>query len=75
MKHPRRYFLIKSKNGKVGALASLAEMEVYNNLLSDSVEVYEVTFAEWLPVAWSESDYVGQCPTHITEDEYWRQYG
>ena len=74
-KHPRRYFLIKSQSGKIGSLAPLTENRVYNTMLSDRVEVYEVTFAEWLPVAWSESDYTDACPTAITEADYWRQYG
>lgn len=75
MQHPRRYFLIEARNGKVGALAPLAEMQIYNQNLSSHANVREVSFAEWLPVAWLESDYVGECPTRITEDEYWRLYG
>lgn len=70
----RRYFIV-TRDGKSGTLAPLTAMRGYIEALLASDKVREVTFAEYLPLAWQESDYTDPCPVGISEVEYWTQYG
>lgn len=70
---PRRYFIV-TRDGRTGTLAPLAEMQAYIEALLASDKVREVTFEEWLPMAWLESDYTEPAPVGMSEAEYWIQY-
>jgi hypothetical protein len=70
---PRRYFFIEQDGLVVGTLAPLASMTEFCSSIEKRGGVREVTFHEWLPVAWRETDYVTEPPMELSEEQYWQR--
>ena len=67
---PRVYF-INAPGVPRMSFAPLAEMIPMIDLYRQNPQLREVTFEEWMPVDWAQSDYTFPPPTEKSEVQYW----